>query len=191
MPNNLLTGEQIYREVRKAIAETLRVSETAIQPDHSLIGDLGAESLDFIDINYRLEQRFGLSMPRKYLVEHVEEFFGEGAAIDENGQITETAVSILQARLGPVAESLKAGMAVEEIPTLVTPQTLVEVVQEILNSCPEACAACGAKGWKVADGSVIVCEGCGRAPTFATGDDLIKHWLAAFKAKGSRDGGKR
>jgi len=88
MPISLFTEEQIYGEVRKAIAETLRVPEASIQPDQSLIGDLGAESLDFIDINYRLEQRFRLSMPRKYLVEHVEEFFGGGTAIDDEGRIT-------------------------------------------------------------------------------------------------------
>jgi hypothetical protein len=36
----------------------------------------------------------------------------------------------------------------------------------------------------VADGSVIACGGCGKAPAFAAGDDLIKQWLAEFKAKG-------
>src|SRR3972149_10521772 len=140
MPISLFTEEQIYGGVRKAIAETLRVPEASIQPDQSLIGDLGAESLDFIDINYRLEQRFHISMPRKYLLEHVEEQFGEGTAIDENGQITETAVSILRSRLGPAGQKLSAGVSVEEIPTLVTPGMLVEIVREILRSRPERCA---------------------------------------------------
>lgn len=184
MPNHLVTEAQIYQGARKAIAETLRASEASIQPDHSLIGDLGAESLDFIDINYRLEQRFHLSMPRKYLVEHMEEFFGEGMAIDENGQITEVAVSVLKARLGPAGQSLRAGMAVEEIPALVTPQTLATVVKEILNSCPEACTSCLEKEWKVADGCVITCGICGKPAVLASGDELIRKWLAELKAKG-------
>ena len=50
--------------------------------------NLAAESLDFIDINFRLEQRFNVGMPRKYFLEHVEELFGEGTAIDESGRLT-------------------------------------------------------------------------------------------------------
>ena len=190
MPISLFTEEQVYGEVRKAIAETLRVSEASIQPDHSLIGDLGAESLDFIDMNYRLEQRFHLGMPRRYLVEHMEEFFGEGTAIDHEGRITETAVSILKARLGPVGQNLRVGMAVEEIPILVTPRTLVEIVQEILASCPETCPSCGAEEWTVTDGAVITCRGCGKAAALATGDELVKKWLAEFKAKGLQTGAR-
>ena len=176
--------------MQKAIAETLRITEASIQPDHSLIGDLGAESLDFIDINYRLEQRFHLGMPRRYLVEHVEEFFGEGTAIDDDGKITETAVNVLKSRLGAAGQNLRAGMTVEEIPVLVTPRTLVEIVQEILNSCPDTCASCGAGEWKVADGAVITCGGCGKAAALATGDELIRKWLAELKAKGLQDGAK-
>lgn len=190
MPISLFTEEQIYREVRKAIAETLRTPEASIQPDHSLIGDLGAESLDFIDINYRLEQRFHISMPRRYLVEHVEEFFGEGTAIDDDGRITETAVSILKARLGQAGQNLRAGMAVEEIPVLVTPRTLVEIVQEVLASCPGTCPSCGAEEWTFADGAVITCGGCGKAGALATGDELVKKWLADLKAKGLKAGAR-
>lgn len=185
MPNSLVSDEQIYREVRKAVAETLRASEDGVAPERSLIGELGAESLDFIDINYRLEQRFHISMPRKYLLEHVEESFGEGTAIDDNGQITETAVSILRARLGPAGQKLSAGMSVDEIPTLVTPRMLVEIVREILRSQSESCAGCGSGDWKVVDGCVISCGGCGKPATYETGDELIKKWLAEFKAKGA------
>lgn len=184
MPKNLVAEEEIYREVRKAIAETLRAPESSIQPGHSLMGDLGAESLDFIDINYRLEQRFHLSMPRKYLVEHIEELFGEGTAIDENGQITEAAVSVLKARLGRASQNLRVGMSMDEVPTLVAPEMLVDVVKEILNSCPETCTSCGGREWKVVDGCVITCAGCGKPAALDSGDELIKKWLAEFKVKG-------
>ena len=186
MPNSLIPDEQIYREVRKAIGETLRAPEESIQPNRSLIGELDAESLDFIDINYRLEQRFHISMPRKYLLEHVEELFGEGTAINENGEITDTAVSILRARLGAAGQHLTAGMSVDDVPTLVTPQTLVEILREILNSCPEKCGSCGGS-WKLVDGCVLTCASCGKPGTFASGDDLMKKWLKEFKAGVERE----
>ncbi len=190
MPNTIVSDEEIHREVRKAVAETLRTSEDAVEPDRSLIGELGAESLDFIDINYRLEQRFQISMPRKYLLEHVEEFFGEGTAIDDRSQITEAAVTILKARLGPAGGHVRVGMPVDEVPTLITPRTLVDIVKEILKSCPETCPACGAAGWKAVDGRVITCGACGKAAPLASGDDLIQQWLADLKEKGFQIGTK-
>jgi acyl carrier protein len=184
MSNEVITEEQIYREVRKAVAETLRVEDDSIQPNHSFTGDLGAESLDFIDINYRLEQSFRISMPRKSLVEHMEELFGEATAIDDSGQITDTAVLVLKARLGEGAQGVQSGMLVEDIQTLITPQTFVEIVKEILGSCPETCTSCGAANWTAADNTIITCGECGKPASLANGDDLIQSWLEEFKEKG-------
>src|SRR4030095_7125195 len=103
MADSLISPDQIHREVQKAIADALQISEQKVEPDSSLIRDLAAESLDFIDINFRLEQRFNVGMPRKYFLEHVEELFGEGTAIDSSGRLTETAVTIWNARLGSAA----------------------------------------------------------------------------------------
>ena len=83
MSQNLVTEEKVYEELKKAIVETLRVEEGSVTPESSLINDLGAESLDFLDINYRLEQSFGIKMARHFVLEHIEELFGEGSAIDE------------------------------------------------------------------------------------------------------------
>ena len=61
MKQDLITEEQVFSELKKAIVETLRVDEGNIKPESSLIKDLGAESLDFLDVNYRLEQALELS----------------------------------------------------------------------------------------------------------------------------------
>jgi len=74
----------------------LRVDESTIKPESSLINDLGAESLDFLDINYRLEQAFGMKMARHFVLEHIEEMFGEGTAIDEDGRLTDKAIELLK-----------------------------------------------------------------------------------------------
>ena len=79
MKQNLITEQRVFDEVKKAIVETLRVDENQIKPESSLIKDIGAESLDFLDINYRLEQIFGIKMARHFILEHVEEIFGEGS----------------------------------------------------------------------------------------------------------------
>lgn len=184
MAEPLITRDQIYQEVRAAIADALQISGDKVQPDSSLIRELAVESLDFIDINFRLEQRFNVGMPRKYLLDHVEELFGEGVAIDKDGRLTATAVAIWNARLGSTGQAVRAGMSLEDVPALVTPRTLVTVVEEILATCPETCPGCGKAAWKLADGATIGCGNCGAHAPLLTGDEVIRRWLEEFRARG-------
>src|SRR5208283_2070320 len=91
---NFISEQKVIDEVKKAVAETLSSDVTGMDAENSLIKDLGAESLDFLDINYRVEQTFGIKMARHFILEHIEEMFGEGSAIDENGHLTDKAVQL-------------------------------------------------------------------------------------------------
>ncbi|MBI5741587.1 MAG: hypothetical protein HZA16_12845 [Nitrospirae bacterium] len=177
MSQKLLTEAAVFEEMKKAIAETLRVDEAQIRPETSLIKDLGAESLDFLDINYRLEQAFGMKLARHFVLEHIEEMFGEGTAIDENGQLTDKAVELLKIRFGDSASELAHGMDMDEVPALVTVQSMVRGVMDVLDSLPEKCPKCGNSAWKADGGARISCGSCGEAAAFTNGDDLIKEWL--------------
>ena len=172
----LISEQTVIDAVTKATAETLNIDASTITPDSSLIKDLGAESLDFLDINYRLEQAFGIKMARHFILEHIEEMFGEGSALDENSQLTDKAVALLRLRLGDLPE-LRPGMDMDEVPPLVTIRSLAKGVVDILDSLPAQCPACGG-GWKVEEGTHVICAACGTAAAFANGDDLIKEWLA-------------
>lgn len=178
MTQNFVTEDRVFEELKKAIVETLQVEEDSIKPDTSLINDLGAESLDFLDINYRLEQAFGIKMARHFVLEHIEEMFGEGSAIDENGQLTDKAIGLLKIRFGDKTPDLKEGMDMDEVPALVTAQSIARGVLDILDSLPEKCPKCGDPEWKTDDGKRIVCASCGESATFSNGDELIKDWLS-------------
>ena len=177
MSQNIVTEEKVFEELKKAIVETLRVDADTIKPDSSLINDLGAESLDFLDINYRLEQAFGMKMARHFVLEHVEEMFGEGSAIDDDGQLTGKAVELLKIRFGDKMDSLEPGMDMDEVPALVTAQSISGGVMDILASLPEKCTHCGAQAWTPEDGIKIKCGSCSEPAEFSNGDDLIKEWL--------------
>jgi acyl carrier protein len=184
MADALISQDLIYQEVRAAIADALQISPERVQPNSSLIRELAVESLDFIDINFRLEQRFNVGMPRKYLLDHVEELFGEGVAIDASGRLTETAVKIWNARLKSAGQEVRAGMSVEEVPELVTPRTLVTIIDELLTTYPDTCPGCGKAAWTVKDGTTISCGGCGANAPLLTGDEVIRRWLDDFRAQG-------
>ncbi|MBC8412617.1 MAG: hypothetical protein ISR96_04725 [Nitrospira sp.] len=176
MSQNLITESMVFDELKKAIVETLNVDANDIKPETSLINDLGAESLDFLDINYRMEQSFGIKMARHFVLEHVEEMFGEGSAIDEDGALTDKAVELLKLRFEEDVPELQAGMDMDEVPALVTAGSIAAGVMDILESLPEKCTHCGASDWK-AEGAAVKCGACGEAAVYANGDDLIKAWL--------------
>jgi len=177
MKQNLITEQRVLNEVKKAIVETLRVDENEIRPDSSLIKDLGAESLDFLDMNYRLEQTFGIKMARHFILEHMEEIFGEGSAIDENGQLSEKAIALLRLRFGDKFTELTTGMDMDVLPTLITVQMVTKGVMDVLDSLPEECSHCDNSAWKSENGTRIKCGSCGESATFTNGDDLIRGWL--------------
>ena len=54
----------VFEKVREAIAEALGLDEDEVVPEARLMDDLGAESLDFLDIVFRIERAFGIKVPR-------------------------------------------------------------------------------------------------------------------------------
>lgn len=61
------TSEEIFEKVQEALIDALGVDDDEVTPGATLVGDLGAESIDFLDIVFRLEKSFGISIPREDL----------------------------------------------------------------------------------------------------------------------------
>jgi acyl carrier protein len=93
----MLTQEQIYRKVSATLVEALNVGEDEITPGATLQGDLGAESIDFLDIIFRLEREFGVQIPRGELFP--ESIFQGNPEFVQNGRITEAGLAELRARM--------------------------------------------------------------------------------------------
>ena len=68
--------EEVLSKVSATLVEALNIDEDEIKPESTLTGDLGAESIDFLDIVFRLEREFGIKIPR-------EELFPEAAQTSE------------------------------------------------------------------------------------------------------------
>jgi acyl carrier protein len=177
MKQDIVTEQRVFDEIKKAIVKALGVEEGSIKPESFLVKDLNAESLDFLDINYKLEQTFGFKTARYFILEHMEDLFGEGSAIDEDAQLTEKAVKVLKIRFGDELPDLSPGTDMDEVPAIITVQSVVNTVMDILNSLPEKCPQCGSSAWKSDDGTHIVCGSCNEKAPFKNGDDLIDEWL--------------
>ena len=60
----MATKEEIFERVSNCLVEALGVEEDEVKPEASLTQDLGAESIDFLDIVFRLEKEFNIKIPR-------------------------------------------------------------------------------------------------------------------------------
>jgi len=177
---DLISADTVVAEVRRALVETLRVDPARIRAETSIVRDLGAESLDFLDVNYRLETAFGIRMARHFFLEHMDELFGEGSAVDDEGRLTERALALVRVRYPEaVADEAGASLDMDEVAGLITVRALATTVMDILATLPDRCA-CGAAAWRVADGTHIVCGACGEPASFTNGDELIRQWLLSL-----------
>jgi acyl carrier protein len=93
----MLTREEIYRKLSATLAESLAVNEGEIKPEATLQGDLGAESIDFLEIVFRLERAFGLKIQRGELFP--ESIFQGKPEYVQNGRVTDRGLLELRRRL--------------------------------------------------------------------------------------------
>ena len=90
-------AEEIYGKVARVLVESLNVDEDDLTPTATLQGDLGAESIDFLDIVFRLEREFGIKIPRGELFP--ESIFQGDPEYVQNGRVTEKGLDELRARM--------------------------------------------------------------------------------------------
>src|SRR5262245_45025204 len=89
--------DEIYSKVSATLVEALNVDEDEIQPTSTLQGDLGAESIDFLDIVFRLEREFGIKIPRGELFP--ESIFQGDPEFVQDGKVTDKGLAELRTRM--------------------------------------------------------------------------------------------
>ncbi len=96
--------EEIFQKVSATLVEALNVEEDEIKPTATLQGDLGAESIDFLDIVFRLEREFGIKIPRNELFP--ESIFQGDPEFVQNGKVTQKGLDELRQKM-PFADLAK------------------------------------------------------------------------------------
>ncbi|MCX8043172.1 MAG: acyl carrier protein [Desulfobacterota bacterium] len=129
-----MDDKEIYEKVKEAVVEALGVDPDEVKPESVLFDDLGAESLDLLDIVFRLEKAFDIKIPRGGIQQDI--LAAEGVSEQDvivDGALTELGAQKLRERLSEVnPEKIKAGFRIDDIPTLFTVQTFVNIVKQQL-----------------------------------------------------------
>ena len=90
------TEEEIFQKVREALEDALGVDEDEVTPEATLVGDLGAESIDFLDIVFKLEKAFDIQIPREEL--WPEDILTNSTFVDD-GKVTADGLEELKRRM--------------------------------------------------------------------------------------------
>jgi len=182
---SMLSTEELSTMVQHAIALALAVSPEEVTPDKRLIPELDAESIDFLDITFRLEQMLPISIPRDDLSEQAEDVFGANAAVDALRRLTPLGAYLVRERLtGIDPEQVQPKMLIEEIAPLWTVRTWEGLCQRLLDTIPDPCTECGGARTFVRNDEGeyhAECSGCHRELIGTPGDELNEQWFEEIK----------
>ena len=122
------TQAEIYTKVSATLVEALNVEESEISPTATLQGDLGAESIDFLDIVFRLEREFAIKIPRGELFP--ESIFQGDPDFVQEGRVTSKGLAELRTRM-PFADlsGFESNPEVSHISDLFTVELITRYIQ--------------------------------------------------------------
>lgn len=131
MTNTHITKEEIaavYPKIAGIIADALPCEIEKVKLEASLIDDLGAQSIDFLDIVFRLERTFKVKIPRGKLVSDARGDLSE-SEFDQRGVVSEAGLARLKSFLSEVPpERFTSPLRVADIPRLFTTETFCKIV---------------------------------------------------------------
>jgi acyl carrier protein len=131
----------VFPKVSATIADALACDTGKVKLEASLINDLGAESIDFLDIIFRLERAFKVKIPRGKIVEEARGELSE-AQFESGGTVSDAGLARLKTFLNEVpADRFKTPLKTAEIPKLFTVETFCKMVIRQQKAAPAAPAS--------------------------------------------------
>jgi acyl carrier protein len=127
-----MTHDEIYAKVKEVLVDALGVDDDEVTPQAVIRDDLGAESIDFLDIMFRLEKAFGIKIPKG-------ELMPENVANDpnyvENGVVKPAGIEMLKQKM-PHSDfsDFEKDPRVENMSKLFTVQAIVKYIEGKLNN---------------------------------------------------------
>jgi len=123
---------EIFDKIQEILVDALAVDDDEVTNEATLIGDLGAESIDILDISFKLEQEFGFKIEQG-------ELFPEGITQDpdyvEAGKVTAKGLQMLKERVPHFNfTDLEADPSVENVSKIFTVEALVTFCEQKLQA---------------------------------------------------------
>lgn len=178
--------DDILVEFARIVSESLRVDPGRVTPDARL-DELGAESIDLVEISLEVENAFSIIMPERTILDVGREVFGQEALVSD-GVLTPLGSRLLTKRLPDVDPSLvAAGTKADDAKRIfLRVDVWIRLIDGIIARSPRECEDCGSP---LAQGSPaqVRCVTCGRVYPLPNGDDLNRDWVRSVAAELTTD----
>ncbi len=123
----------VLEQIQEIVSEALYCDKEQVQRNANLMTDLGAESIDFLDIVFRLEKAFGIKLPKGDIEAKARGDLADGE-FEIHGILQEKGLARLRSMMPEIsADRIKQGLKVKDIATLFTVATFERMVLERLN----------------------------------------------------------
>ena len=123
-----MSRNEIFQEVQEVLVDALGVDNDEVTTEATLMGDLGAESIDFLDIVFRLEKAFGIKISREELFP-IESMMNNPGFVD-NGKLTETGLTELRNKMPHTdLASFESDPDINKLANLFTVNSIVNFVE--------------------------------------------------------------
>lgn len=127
-----MSREDIYAKVQETLVDALGVDEDEVTPEATLMGDLGAESIDFLDIVFRLEKAFSIKIPREELFP-AENVLNNAEFVD-NGKLTPAGLAQLKSQMPHVDfGEFEADPDLNKISDLFRVESIIKYIESKVN----------------------------------------------------------
>lgn len=172
----IVTPEEVEEKVVAAVAHALDLDSGQVTPESSLTEDLGAESLDFLDIAFNLEREFNVQLPRLDILQRATDHFGEDTLV-KNGVVTERGLELLRRGMPEIDPArFRPGLKATEVAAMFNVATFVRIILRLLDAkreLPRECPKCGQTMSESEVTPELVCESCDESVPMPTGDEIL------------------
>jgi acyl carrier protein len=127
-----MTRADVFAGVRDCLVSTLDVEPGEVREESRIIGELGADSLDLLDLTFQLEQKFKIAISPRQMERLAREKLG-GAPLEVDGVYTPAALAEFRRNMPEVPpEELSDGLTAAEFPRRLRVATMVNLVSRLL-----------------------------------------------------------
>jgi len=128
-----MSRDEIFTQVQEVLVDALGVDDDEVTTKATLMGDLGAESIDFLDIVFRLEKAFGIKIPREELFPA--ESLMNNSEYVHNGKLTEKGLAELREKMPHTDLTLfETDPDINKLGDLFTVNAIINYVEGKLNA---------------------------------------------------------
>lgn len=124
-----ITEDKVLDSVRQSVGEALGVPVGEVLPAATLFDDLGAESIDLLDILFRIEKRTGVKIKAADVGEYVQGGIPDELFGDENERVSEIGLAYLKKIMPQIdVDALRGNLEAEKVMNLISVQNLADMV---------------------------------------------------------------